>query len=87
MSKLEIDLITYKGKKYPSVTIDDVLGGSDETITIASSSLNEALVPDGGDYADETARHIDEQIYSFIDDEFFDLSREEFIEKVKEYLD
>ena len=86
MSKLDITPITYKGKEYPSATIDNVLGGGEEKITIAASSLNEALMPDGA-YADETARGIDETIYSFIDDNYFNLSEEEFIEKVKEYLD
>ena len=86
MSKLDITPITYKGKEYPSATIDNVLGGNEEKITIAASSLNEALMSDGA-YADETARGIDETIYSFIDDKYFNLSKEEFIEKVKEYLD
>ena len=38
-------------------------------------------------YIDNEARIIDERIYAFIDDEYFNLSFESFIEKVKMYLD
>jgi hypothetical protein len=40
-----------------------------------------------GAYTSELARGIDECIYAFIDDDFFNLSEEEFIEKVKKHLD
>ena len=87
MSKLDITPITYKGKEYPSATIDNVLGGDEEKITIAAHSLNDALMTEDGAYVDELARGIDECIYAYVDDDFFNLSEEKFIEKVKEYLD
>ena len=38
-------------------------------------------------FQDGTAKEIDEQIYAYIDDEYFSLEDIEFLSKVKEFLD
>ena len=87
MAKLETAIVKYKGKEYVCAWIPDVLSKMYSTICIGCHSLNEALYDDEVGYPDDEARIIDERIYAFIDDEFFNLSYESFIEKVKRYLD
>ena len=86
--KMDLLHIEYNGKTYPVAEIPDVFTHEKgRYLLIGSHSLNLALYNDEYGYPDETARVIDEKIYSFIDDEYFDLSEEEFIAKAKERLD
>lgn len=87
MSKLETELIDYKGHEYVCAWIPDVLADMYGNICIGCHSLNEALYDNEKGYPDEEAKVIDETIYAYIDDEYFNLSYEEFIEKVIKYLD
>lgn len=87
MAKLETDIVKYKGNDFVCAWIPDVLSKMYSTICIGCHSLNEALYNDEVGYIDNEARIIDERIYAFIDDEYFNLSFESFIEKVKMYLD
>lgn len=72
--------IIYQGVTYPTRTFDVHLASEDEdgiqTITIASTNLSDAL----GDYpiGDEVSEeeNIDNQIYFYVDVEFFDLDAE-----------
>ena len=50
-------------------------------------SLNVALYDDERGYPDAEAQYVDEQIYAFIDDDFFKLNYNDFIQKAKQYLD
>ena len=87
---MEIDFfnIEYKGNEYPVAEIPDVFTHEEECyLLIGSHSLNLALYHDEYGYPDETARMLDEKIYAFINDEYFNLSKEKFITKVKKYLD
>lgn len=87
MTSLDTILITYKGKEYSAAFIPDVFTCGNQKLLIGSHSLNVALFDEDKGYFDEEARVIDEQIYSFIDDNFFSLSVEKFIENVKKLLD
>ncbi len=87
MTSLDPIIIMYKGKEYSAAFIPDVFTSSNQKLLIGSHSLNVALYDDDKGYVDEEARVIDEQIYSFIDDNFFSLSTEKFIVNVKELLD
>lgn len=87
MASLDTISITYKGKEYSSVFIPNVFTSDNQMILIGSHSLNVALYDDEKGYVDEEAGEIDEQVYAFIDDDFFSLSFEKFIEKVKASLD
>ncbi len=54
---------------------------------IGSHSLNIALYDDKNGYQDSTAEAIDEQIYAYLDDQYFSLDDNDFLSKVKELLD
>ncbi len=87
MASLDTILISYKGKEFPAAYIPDVFTGDNREILIGSHSLNIALYDDDNGYDDEEAREIDERIYTFVDDEFFSLSFEQFIDNAKVLLD
>ena len=87
MAKLITNTITYKDKEYTVAVIPDVFSGGNQEIHIGSHSLNEAVYSNEKGYVDEVARSIDEQIYAYIDDDYFSLSLEDFLQKVKLYLD
>ena len=86
MACLDTFSISFKGKECLAAYIPDVLNGDNRELLIGSHSLNVALYDDDKGYVDKEAKEIDEQIYAFIDDEFFFLSLEKFIEKVKVFL-
>lgn len=84
-----MNIITYNGTDYPTRTFDAYLSDENEdgiqTITIASSLLGEALGMDNySDDLDEEVLNIDDQIYYYVDAEYFDLPAEEIC---KLYLD
>lgn len=87
MASLNTISISYRGKEYSAAIIPNVFTSDNQMILIGSHSLNVALYDDDKGYVDEEAREIDEQIYAFIDDDFFSLSLEKFIENVKALLD
>ena len=87
MTKLETDTIEYGGREYVCAWIPDVFGEMCDNICIGCHSLNDALYDEEEGYPDDEAQMIDEGIYAFIDDEYFKLSYEGFIKKVKKYLD
>lgn len=87
MASLDTISISYRGKEYSAAFIPNVFTCDNQMILIGSHSLNVALYDDDKGYVDEEARELDEHIYAFIDDEFFSLSLEKFIVKVKKYLD
>ena len=76
----------YKGIDYTvRETYHKVHGGN---VLIGSYSLEEALLNQEGDYADEKARCIDEQIYAYVADDVLNLlSNEEFENYVNENID
>ncbi|MBR0490315.1 MAG: hypothetical protein IJJ68_08975 [Prevotella sp.] len=88
MMELEIYNVKYNGREYPVAEIPDVFTHeADCYLLIGSHSLNLALFHDEKGYPDEKARIIDEKIYAFIDDCFFNLNKKDFIAKVKKLLD
>ena len=87
MEKLITNTITYKGKDYTVAVIPDVFTDINQEILIGSHSLNEAVYSNKKGYVDDLARSIDEQIYAYIDDDYFSLNMEDFLQKVKLYLD
>jgi hypothetical protein len=87
MTSLNKKTISYRGKEYSAAFIPNVFTSDNQMILIGSHSLNIALYNDDKGYVDEEAREIDEQVYAFIDDNFFSLGLEKFIEKAKALLD
>ena len=87
MASLDTISISYRGKEYSAAFIPNVFTSDNQMILIGSHSLNIALYDDDRGYVDEEAREIDEQVYAFIDDDFFSLCLEKFIEKAKALLD
>ena len=87
MASLDTILISFKGREFLAASVPNVFSGDNRKLLIGTRSLNIALYDDDKGNVDEKAKEIDEQIYAFIDDEFFSLSLEKFIEKVKVFLD
>lgn len=84
---VKVDTIVYDGKEYLVADIPDVINGSECRLLIGSHSLNVALYDDETGYRDRIARGVDEQIYAYLDDQYFSLNSCEFLSKVKELLD
>lgn len=88
MKLLDSFTITYRQREYPAAEIPNIfINNLNEKITIAAHSLNIALFDDETAYTDSEARYIDEQIYAFINDDFFKLEYNEFIKKALSFLD
>ena len=87
MANLDTISISYKGKDYTAAVIPDVFTSGNQSVLIGSRSLGVALYDDGKGYVDGEAREIDEWIYAFVDDELFALCLEEFIARIKVFLD
>lgn len=88
MKLLDSFTITYRQREYPAAEIPNIfINNLNEKITIAAHSLNIALFDDETGYTDSEARYIDEQIYAFINDDFFKLEYNEFIKKALSFLD
>lgn len=84
---IKVNTIVYDGKEYLVADIPDVITGSENRLLIGSHSLNNVLYNDEIGYQNGTAQEIDEQIYAYLDDEYFLLDDNEFLSKVKEFLD
>ncbi len=87
MNKIEKISFGYEGKEYSVANIPDVITGTNRNILIGPHSLNIVLYDDDKGYADDNAMRIDEQIYAYLEDEYFSLSYVDFLERVKELLD
>ena len=87
MAKLKTIVIKYKGTDYSVAAIPDIFTNSGQEILIGPHSLNDAVYNDDKGYEDNIAHNIDERIYAYIDDDYFSLNLEIFLEKVKLYLD
>ena len=87
MANLDAISISYRGKDYTAAVIPDVFTSVYQSVLIGSHSLGAALYDDDRGYVDDTAREIDEKIYAFVDDELFALCLEEFIARIKVFLD
>jgi hypothetical protein len=81
------DTIKYKGRNYPIAIIPDVFCNKEREIIIGSNSLNNALYNEEEGYPDKEAEYLDEQIYAFMDEEYFNLSLDDFISVTKRYID
>ena len=84
---LKVNTIIYDGKEYLVADIPDVINGSESRLLIGSHSLNIALYDDERGYQDKTAEKIDEQIYAYLDDQYFSLDDNDFLSNVKDLLD
>lgn len=84
---IKVNTIVYEGKDYLVADIPDVITGGESRLLIGSHSLNIALYDDEKGYQDSTAEEIDEQIYAYLDDQYFSLDDNDFLSKVKELLD
>lgn len=84
---MEINSVNYRGISYMVASIPNVFYDMKEKITLGTESLNKVLFDDSNGYQDEEARWIDEFIYAYIDDEYFNLNEKSFIEKAKRLLD
>ena len=87
MASLDTISISYRGKEYSAAIIPNVFTSDNQTILIGSHSLNVALYDDSKGYVDEDAKEIDELIYAFVNDEYFSLTLEKFVENVRFLLD
>lgn len=84
---IKVYTIAYDGKDYLIADIPDVITDCESRLLIGSHSLNIALYDDKNGYQDSTAEAIDEQIYAYLDDQYFTLEYCDFLSKVKELLD
>ena len=84
---VKVNTFAYNGKSYLVADIPDVITGSESRLLIGSHSLNIALYDDEKGYQDSMAEVIDEQIYAYLDDQYFLLEYSDFLSKVKELLD
>lgn len=84
---VKVNTIIYDGKEYLVADIPDVISNSDYRLLIGSHTLNIALYDDKKGYQNRIANEIDEQIYAYLDDQFFSLDENDFLYKVKELLD
>ena len=84
---IKVYTIAYDGKEYLIADIPDVITDCESRLLIGSHSLNIALYDDNNGYQDSTAEAIDEQIYAYLDDQYFTLEYCDFLSKVKELLD
>ncbi len=84
---IKVYTIAYDGKEYLIADIPDVITDCESRLLIGSHSLNIALYDDKNGYQDSTAEAIDEQIYAYLDDQYFTLEYCDFLSKVKELLD
>ena len=87
MARLDTISISFEGKDFSVAKIPNIFSDCNQRILIGPHSLNEALYNNDRGYVNGIACRIDEQIYAYLDDEFFSLSSERFLEKVKLYLD
>lgn len=87
MNKIETISFIFEGKDYSVAIIPDVLAGTNQNILIGSHSLNIALYHEDKGYVNDDAKQIDEQIYAYVEDEYFSLPYESFLEQVKKWLD
>ena len=88
MSRLDVTFVDYQGKSYPVTSIPDVFTHQENcNLLIGSHSLNLAVFDNITGYPDELARIIDERIYAYIDDSFFECSAETFLDNVIKHLD
>ena len=87
MARLDIITYKYNGKNFQVTKIPDVFTHTERTLLIGSNSLGSAIYNDETGYPDENARHIDEQIYAYVDDEWFENDFESFISNVMDCLD
>ena len=87
MAKLNTISITYKGRDFIVAAIPDIFTNRCQDIYIGPNSLNDIVYDNDKGLVDDTARSIDEQIYAYIDDDYFSLNMEDFLQKVKLYLD
>ena len=87
MAKLDIITYKYNGKNFQVTKIPDVFTHTGRALLIGSHSLSSAIYNDETGYPDEKARCIDEQIYAYVDDEWFGYDYECFISNVLKCLD
>jgi hypothetical protein len=84
---VKVYTVSYDGKDYLVADIPDVITDTKSRILIGSHALNASLYDDEKGYQDSTAEEIDEQIYAYMDDQYFLLDDNVFLSKVKELLD
>ena len=74
------DTFKYKGRNYPIAIIPD------EEIKMERKNCF-ALYNEEEGYPDKEAEYLDEQIYAFMDEDYFNLSLDDFISVTKRYID
>ncbi len=86
MSKLETFEMEYKGRKYLATEVENIFDpdSCEENVIFASTRLSDELIDEHGDYRDDSAESVDNDIYAYVDDEYFSLSKEEFIKYISE---
>lgn len=87
MTKLETISFIVSDKEFLVAIIPDVIANSNKKLLVGPHSLNDILFDNEKGYASNGAQFIDEQIYAYIEDEYFSLNKEQFLEKVQLYLD
>lgn len=88
MQESHLYTYNYCGKDYLIAEIPDVFTHQDgKFILIGPQSLNKVLYNDEDGYTDKKALRVDEQIYAFVDDTFFKLPLDQFIDRIKRLLD
>ena len=84
---VEVHTLTYNNKDYLVADIPDIFTNSKRRLLIGTHLLNIALYDEEKGYLSKTAEEIDEQIYAYLDDQYFLFKDNDFLSKVKELLD
>lgn len=84
---MKTGFVTYKEQCYPIAEIPNYFSEFGDNVTIGSESLNKELYDDEKGYTDEEAQEIDESIYAYLDDNYFQLDMQSFIKEAKLSLD
>lgn len=78
----EVDYnVTYKGKGYPVKEIVLFAGTNDAMrVNVSTEELQNAIYDSDSGYSDSEAEKIDNSIYFFLDNEHFNMSKDDIVE-------
>lgn len=86
VKKLSTYSIVYDDKEYVCAVIPGKVVDFDYDICIGCSSLNHALYDEDNGYPDYEAQILDETIWGFLPENYFNLSYKEFVNEVRRNL-
>lgn len=77
-----MEIIDFKGKKYPTVLIKTNFGER----RISTEGLNDSLLNMDGSYVSERARIIDESIFYFVPEEYLSIDHDKLVKLISSEL-